>query len=119
VELLFLPVVNAEKVGAHADGPGLRRHIKSERFLHFVEDLQRVAAFAVDLVDKGDDRDVAQPTNFKQLASLGLDALSRIDHHNGSIHGGQRAVGVFGKVFVARRVEKVVDDALALERHDG
>ena len=117
MEFLLLPVVDAEEVGAHADRPGLRRDVQSQRFLDLVEDFQRVPAFPVDLVDEGDDRNVAQAADFEQLARLGFYPLGGVDHHDGRVDGGQRAVGVFGKVLVARRVEQIVDDAVALERH--
>ena len=77
-----------------------------------------MAALAVDLVDEGDDRDVAQPADLEELSGLALDALRRVDHHDGGIDGGQRAVGILGKILVARRVEQVEDQPVALEAHD-
>ena len=75
--------------------------------------------FAVHLVDEGDDRDVAQAANLEQLAGARLDALGGVDHHDGGIDGGQRAVGVLREVLVAGRVEQVEDAAGMFERHDG
>ena len=46
-----------------------------------------------------------------------LDALGRVDHHHRGIDRGQRAVGVFRKVLVARRVEQIEDAPVILERH--
>ena len=41
------------------------------------------------------------------LRVLRLDALGRVDHHDRGVDGGEGAVGVLGKVLVARRVEQV------------
>ena len=70
------------------------------------------------LVDESDDRHAAQAADFEQLARLRFDALSRVDHHDRRIDRRQRAIGVFGKILVPRRVEQVEGDPLALERHD-
>ena len=72
---------------------------------------------AVHLVDEGDDGDVAQAADLEQLARARLDALGRVDHHDGAVDGGQRAVGVLGEVLVARRVEQVEDAVRIFERH--
>ena len=64
-------------------------------------------ALAVDLVDEGDDRDVAQPADLEQLARLALDALGRVDHHHRRVDRAQRAIGVLAEVGVTGRVEQV------------
>ncbi len=46
-----------------------------------------------------------------------LDALRRVDHHDGGIDGRERAIGVFREVFVARCVEQVEHKVLELEGH--
>ena len=60
---------------------------------------------------------VAQAADLEQLARPRLDALGGIDHHDGGVDRGQRAVGVFGKVLVARRVQQVEHQALEFEGH--
>ncbi len=65
----------------------------------------------------------AQPADLEELQCLRLDALGGVDHHHRAVDGSQRAIGVFGEVLVARRVEQVErDDAAvrlrALEGHD-
>ena len=72
---------------------------------------------AVELVDEGDDRDVAQPADLEQLPGARLDALGGVDHHHRGIDRGQRAVGVLGEVLVARRVEQVEDQVVVFEGH--
>ena len=74
-------------------------------------------ALAVHLVDEGDDRDVAQPADLEQLARARLDALGGVDHHDGRIDRGERAIGVVGEILVARRVEQVEDAVAIFEGH--
>jgi hypothetical protein len=97
--------------------PVHRRGVERQRLLDLVEQIERVAAFAVELVDEGDDRDVAKPADLEQLAGARLDALRRVNHHDGGIDRGERAVGVLGKVLVARRVEQVEDQVVVFEGH--
>ncbi len=59
----------------------------------FVEDVEGIATFAVELIDEGDDPDVAQAADLEQLAGLILDAARRVDHHHRRVHGRQRPVG--------------------------
>ena len=112
-------IEGAGEIRAHADRPDDRRGVERQRRLDLVEQLEGMAALAVDLVDEGDDRDVAQPADLEELSGLALDALRRVDHHDGGIDRGQRAVGVLGEILVAGRVEEVEDEPVALEAHDG
>ncbi len=112
-------VVGAEKIAAAADRPGHRRGIERQRLFDLVQEIEGIAALAVHLVDEGDDRDVAQPAHLEQLSGARLDALGGVDHHHGGVDGGQRPVGVLGKVLVARRVQKVEHEAFELEGHHG
>ena len=110
-------IVGAEEIAAAADRPGHRRGVERQRLFDLVQEIERVAALAVHLVDEGDDRNVAQPADFEQFPRPRLDALGGVDHHDRGIDRGQRAIGIFGKVLVARRVQQVEDEALELERH--
>ena len=67
------------------------------------------SAFAIELVDEGHDRRVAQAADFHQLDRALFDALGAVDHHQRRIDRGEHAVGVFGEVRVAGRVEQVDD----------
>ena len=106
----------ADEIAAAADRPVHRRGVERERLLDLVEQIERIAALAVELVDEGDDRDVAQPADLEQLAGARLDALGGVDHHHRRIDRGQRAVGVLGEVLVARRVEQVEDAGCRIRR---
>jgi hypothetical protein len=102
---------------AHADRPGHRRAMQLQHRFDLVEQFQRIAHFAVHLVDEGDDRRVAQAADFEQLDGLFFDALGRVDHHHGGIDGGQHAVGVFREILVAGGVEQVDDAIVIAELH--
>ncbi len=110
---VVVEVIDAAKALAHADRPGHRRALDAEHRLDFVEQVDRLLALAVELVDEGQDRRVAQAADVQQLDGLRFDAVDRVDHHHRRVHRRQRAVGVFGEILVARRVEQV-DHALAV-----
>ena len=77
-----------------------------------------VLGLAVQLVDEGDDRNVAQTTDLEQLERLRLDAFRCVQHHDGAVGGRQGPVGVLGEVLVAGGVEQVEHPAFELEGHD-
>ena len=106
-------VDHAVEALAHAHRPGEGHHGHAQLALDLVHQVQRVAHLAVHLVDEGDDRRVARAADLEQAPRLRLDAVGRVDHHQRRVHGGQHAVGVFGEVLVAGRVEQV-DDAVAV-----
>jgi hypothetical protein len=110
-------VVAAMKVAAHADRPGHRTGIECQHALDLVEQREGIEALAIDLVDEGDDRNVAQAADFEQFSGLAFDALGGIDHHDRRIDRGQRAIGILAEILVARRVEQIEGDALAHEGH--
>ena len=49
----------AEEITPAPRWPGDRRGVERQRLLDFVDELKRVAAFAIHLVDEGNDRDIA------------------------------------------------------------
>ena len=86
---------------------------------HFVQQFERVAGFAVHLVDEGEDGDVPHPADLEQFPRPSLDTFCGVDHHHRGIDGGQGAIGVFGEILVARRIQQVEHAAAVLERHHG
>ncbi len=98
-------------------GQVIGRGVERQRLFDLVKQIERIAAFAVHLVDEGDDRNVAQPAHLEQLAGPRLDAFGGIDHHHGGIDRRQRAIGIFGKILVAGRVQQVEDQAAIFEGH--
>jgi hypothetical protein len=75
--------------------------------LDVVDQVERLQALAVELVDERDDRGVAQAADLDQLLGALLDALGAVDHHQRGVDGGEHAVGVLAEVGVAGRVEQV------------
>src|SRR5471032_1809018 len=78
-EVLALEVVHAAEVLGVADRPVDRRRLDAQRALDVVEQLQRIARGAIELVDEGEDRQAMAPAHLKQLARLTLDAVRRVD----------------------------------------
>ena len=121
----------AERVGA-ADRPVHRRRGDAERPLEIVEQLQRIARRAIELVDEGENRQAMAAADLEQLARLLLDAVRRVDHHHDAVGCDQRAIRILAEVLVAGRVDerhapsvelelerrgRDRDAALLLERH--
>ena len=64
VELVLVYVVYAFELRSYVDRPRERAHAYAQLFLKFVEQVERVASFAVHLVDEYDDRRVAHAAHF-------------------------------------------------------
>ncbi len=114
---VLLQIVDAGEAVAHAERPGERRGVERQPLLDLLEQVEGMAPLAVELVDEGDDGDVAQPADLEQLERARLDAAGGVDHHDGRIDRGQRPVGVFGEILVAGRVEQVEDGVAIFEGH--
>ena len=110
-------IVGALEILAGAGRPAHRRHVEREGRGDLVEQLDRVLALAIHLVDEGHDRHVAQAADLEQLARARLDTLGGVDHHDGRVDRRQGAVGVLAEVLVARRVKQVEDRAAIFEMH--
>lgn len=67
---------------------------------------------AVNLVDEGANMGMSHAADFEKLERARFDTLGGVDDHDGGIDRRQRAIGVIGKIFVARRVEQVEDAIL-------
>jgi hypothetical protein len=111
-------IVGTEKVAPHADWPARGCRVEGERLLDLVDQVERVTALAVELVDEGDDRHVAQPAHLEELSRLLLDAARRVQHHDSAVDRRQRPIGVLAEILVAGGVEQVEDEASMLEGHD-
>ena len=106
-------VDDAPEVAGDAHRPGHRRGDQVDLGLDLVEQLERLAARAVPLVDEGQQGQLPLPAHVEQLQGLGLDALGRVEDHDRGVGGGQHPVGVLREVAVARGVEEV-DHAVAV-----
>jgi hypothetical protein len=85
-------VISAEKIISHADRPGDRGHVQHEALLDLARQAERVADLAVELVDKGDDRHVAQPAALEEFAGLLLDPFGGVEQYYGAVDRGQGAL---------------------------
>ena len=110
-------VVDAAELAAGAERPVHGDRVDAEHLLDLVQQIERLAPQAIQLVDEGEDRDAAQAADLEQLARLRLHALAGVDQHHGAVGGHQRAVGVLAEVLVAGRVEDVDAVARVLEVH--
>src|SRR5450830_1026829 len=68
-------VLHAAKTFAHANRPGYRRALNLQHRFQFIEQLQRIAGFAVHLVHEGDDGRIAHAANVEQFDGLLFHAL--------------------------------------------
>ena len=110
-------IIGADKGPAASDRPGQGHRVQRQGFLDFIEQVEGIARLTVHLVDEGDDGNVAQAADFEQFAGARLDALGGVDDHDRAVDRRERAIGVLGKVLVARRVEQVVDAIAIFEGH--
>ena len=72
-------------------GPGQQLQL----LLDFIEQLERVPARPVHLVDERENRDLPHAADLKQLAGLGFQAFGRVLQHHGVVRRRQGSVGVF------------------------
>ena len=115
-----LTVEHAAEVAAAADRPIHRIRIDAQDVLDLFHELKRIASLVVELVHKGEDRNVTQRTNLKELFGLGLDALSAVDDHDCGVGGHKRTVGILREVLVAGGIEDVDAGAVVGElQHRG
>ena len=109
---LLLAVVHALEVHAAADRPVHRVRADAELLFELFEQIVGAARLAVHLVDEREDGDMPHGADLEELARLRLDALGRVDDHDGAVRRHKRAVGVLGEVLMAGGVENV--DAVAV-----
>ena len=115
-----LTIEHAAEVAAAADRPVHGIRIDAQDVLDLFHELKRIASLVVELVHKGEDGNVAQRTDLKELFGLGLDALGAVDDHNSSVGGHKGTVGILREVLVAGGIEDVDAGAVVGElQHRG
>ena len=110
-----LAVKYAAEVLAAADGPVHGVGADAQHRLYFLHQIERVACFAVEFVDEGEDGYMAQGAYLEQLLGLRLYALGAVDNHHRGVGCHKGSVGVFRKVLVARGVQDVHAMAVIVE----
>ena len=116
--LLLLAVVHALELTAAADGPVHGIGADPELVLQLLHKLIGAARFAVELIYKGKDRDMAHGAYLKKLARLRLDALCSVNDHDGGVRCHEGTVGVLREVLMAGGVKDVDAVTLVLKLHD-
>ena len=119
VEVAGTAVDDAEQVSGVADRPGEGGRQQVEGGLEVVEQLQRLDAGAVALIDEGDQGDAAAPGDLEEPEGLALDACCGVDQDDGAVDRRHHPQRVFAEIAVARGVEQVDDDVVVLEAEHG
>ena len=115
-----LTIEHAAEVAAAADRPVHGIRIDAQDILDLFHELKRIASLVVELVHKGEDGNVAQRTDLKELFGLGLDALGAVDDHDCGVGGHKGTVGILREVLVAGGIEDVDAGAVVGElQHRG
>ena len=102
-----LTVEHAAEVTAAADRPIHGIRIDAQDVLDLFHELERIASLVIELVHKGEDGNVTQRADLKELLGLGLDALSAVDDHDRGVGGHKGTVGILREVLVAGGIEDV------------
>ena len=118
IETIGQQVEAAAVVRREAQRPEHGGDVEGQGFLDLLDQLEGMAALAVEFVDEGDDGHVAQPADLEQFQGLGFDALGRVQHHHGGIHRRQGAISILAEILVAGSIEQVEDQPVMLEGHD-
>ena len=101
--------------GAGADRDHDRDRVAAESLADLVEDALELGADAVHLVDEADPGDVVLVGLPPDGLTLGLDALDGREDDDGAVEDPERALDLGGEVDVARGVDDVDGDRLAVE----
>ena len=115
-----LTVEHAAEVATTADRPVHGIRIDTQDVLDLFHELKRIASLVVELIHKGEDGNVAQRTDLKELFGLGLDALGAVDDHDCGVGGHKGTVGILREVLVAGGIGDVDAGAVVGElQHRG
>ena len=74
-------LIHPLKLLTHTNGPVHGRTLNLQNVLNFVQHLNGIANFPIELVNEGDDGSIPQTTNLHQLDGARLDALGAINNH--------------------------------------
>ena len=113
-------VVDAHELRLAMHRPGHRAAGQAKIAFHVPDQLQRIRAGAIALVDEGDDGNAPTAADVEQLPSAFFDPLAVVEQHDGAVGGDEGPVGVFPEVLVAGGVQQVDVPARPLElQHTG
>ena len=109
--------IHAPEGTARSDGPRHGCTLNGEHILDLVDQFHRITDFPIQLVDEREYRRVPHPADFQQPNGARLHPLGAVNDHERGIHRREGAVGVFGEVLVARRVEQIHDVRAIVKLH--
>ena len=118
VNLPHAPVVDAHERVVAEDRPRDRAAGDAEVGLDVADQLERVFAHAITLVDEREDRRAPAFADLEQLTRPLFHPSAVVEQHDRAVGGDERAVRVLGEILVARRIEQVDLVAVVLELHD-
>ena len=113
-----LTIEHAAEIAAAADRPVHGIRIDAQNVLDLFHELKRIASLVVELVHKGEDGNVTQRADLKELFGLGLDALGAVDDHDRGVGGHKGTVGILREVLVAGGIEDIDAGAVIGELQD-
>ena len=92
---LIVEVINTLKALPHANRPIHRIASNTQNLFQFFQQIQRLATVTIQLVHKSEDWNIPMLDNLKELLSLSLNTLSRVNNHDRSIHRHQSPISIF------------------------
>ena len=107
VQLLLINIVDPSETRSALNRPCQRTHIDNQFVLKFVQQVERIFRLTVHLVHKYNDRRVAHTAHLHQFARLRFHTFRSVYHDDYAVYGCQRAVRVFRKVLMSRRIKDI------------
>src|ERR1700678_4206278 len=92
---------------APEDGPRHRVRGDAQNALDLSDEIERITAGSVQLVDQREHRHLALPADAKELLCLRLDTLCAVEQHHGAVDGVKGPVRVLAEIGVTGRIEEV------------
>ena len=110
-----LPVVDAAITSIRTHRPIHRIGADAQHVFQLVHKIDGRFAEAIELVNKGKDRNTALLANLEQFFCLRLDALRRVQHHDCAVHRHQRPIRVLAEILMARGIENIDPKSSVIE----
>ena len=107
VQFLLVDVVHTLELCSLIDRPAQRTYFDFKFLLQLVEQIERIAAFAVHLIDKDDNWCLTHAAHGHQLSCLSLNTFGSVNHDDSRVNGGKCAEGIFSKVLVTWSIQNV------------
>ena len=116
---MLIYIVDTFEMRADVDRPAERTHTDFQLALQLVEDVERIAALAVELVDKDNNGSVAHTAHLHKLPRLLLHAFRHVDHNDYTVDSRKCAIRILREILVSGSVENVDFVIAIIEAHHG